>query len=248
MINPMGLPGEIVLFTGASSGIGRETSILASRLGAKVTMIARNEERLQETQSQMEGIVHKAYSFDLNQLDQIENMVKQIVSEQGPVDGFAHCAGISPIRPLTLTKTDFLDSVMKINFYSFVELLRILGKRRYSNDRASLVAISSVAGRKGAKTQNAYAASKAAIEGIISSAAKELAERSIRVNATVFGMIRTNMYQSFLDAGGEDSSLVGQYLGIGETSDAAYAILFLLSDASKFITGTTLVADGGYLA
>lgn len=250
MINPMELTGKHVLITGASSGIGRAACILASQLGAKVSMIARSEEGLLQTKAEMEGTGHPFYILDLTQLDKIEDLVKQIAAQQGPVDGFVHCAGITKNCPVSLTKTDSIDAMMRTNFYAFAEFIRVMAKRKYSNKCASFVGISSVAALCGDKAQGAYAASKAAMNGFIHPAAKELAERSIRVNTIAFGMIKTRMYyEDFLEIGGDTASLeAGQYLGVGELADAANAICFLLSDASKFITGTTLVADGGNLS
>lgn len=248
MINPMDLTGKHILITGASNGIGKETAILASCLGAKVSLVARSEEKLVDTLSKMENAGHKYYSFDLTQLEQIEDLIKKIVSEQGCIDGFVHCAGIAPMRPLAQTRPGYLQEVMNINFYSFAELMRIISKKKNSNDGASFIGVSSIAAIRGAKAQDAYSASKAAIIGMISPIAKELASRKMRMNAVAFGMIDTGMYQYFLDHGGDDSTLSNQYFGVGKPEDAANVIAFLLSGASAFITGTTIVADGGSLS
>lgn len=249
MINPMDLSGKHILITGASSGIGRATCILCSQLGAKVSMIARNEERLKETLSQMEGEGHAAYAFDLTQIDGIEKLLKHIVTEQGLLDGFVHCAGITSGRPVKLITNGYLAETMQINFASFVEFARVLSGKRITKDGASIVAISSVAALGGGKAQGAYAASKAAIIGMIHPISKELGVRKIRINSIAFGMINTDMYQTFLKNGGDEKALIDrQYLGVGEPIDAANTITFLLSDASRLITGTTLVADGGYLS
>ena len=249
MTNPMDLTGKHILITGASSGIGRATCILCSQLGAKVSMIARNEERLKETLSLMEGNGHGPYSFDLTQIEGIENLIKGIAAEKGPLDGAVHCAGISTGRPLKTAKYDYVSEMMQINFMPFAELLRILSSKRISSDGASFVGIASVASLSGEKAQGAYAASKAAINGLVHSAAKEMSTRKIRVNSVAFGMINTGMFESFEQAGGNLEALLSrQYLGVGEPLDAANAIAFLLSDASRFITGTTLIADGGFLS
>jgi NAD(P)-dependent dehydrogenase (short-subunit alcohol dehydrogenase family) len=249
MINPMDLSGKHILITGASSGIGRETSITASQLGAKLSLVARSAERLNETLTSIARDINHAYSFDLRQLDGIENLIKMIVSENGPLDGLVNCAGIALNRPIKMVKPEFLQDVFSINFFPFVELVRAVTKKNMSNDGASFVGISSVAAFKGNKAQGAYAASKAATDAIIKPMAKELSERGIRVNTAAFGMIRTDMYKYFLDAGGDDELLkADQYLGVGEVEDAANVICFLLSGASRFITGTSLLADGGFLS
>ncbi|MEG1752294.1 MAG: SDR family oxidoreductase [Christensenella sp.] len=248
MKNPMSLSDKHILITGASSGIGRATAILASELGAKVSLVARTEERLQETLSLMAGNEHHAFVSDLSDLNGIEDLCKNILDTMGTIDGFIHCAGIGINRPIALSKPDFAESTMRINFYAFLELVRILGKKKFSNEKASFIAVSSVAAIRGDKAQGVYSASKAALCGIIHPMAKELAARSIRVNALAFGMVRTEMYEAFQENGGKEEALTAQYLGLGSCEDAANVSCFLLSNASKFITGTTLVADSGYLS
>jgi NAD(P)-dependent dehydrogenase (short-subunit alcohol dehydrogenase family) len=248
MINPMELTGKHILIAGASSGIGYATAVLASQLGAKLSLLARRENKLNEILPQLEGVGHRAYIFDLAQLDRIEEMINAIVSENGTLDGFVYCAGISPVRPIKITKSDFMKSVFEINLFPYVELIKSIVKRKNCNDNASIIGISSVAAFKPNKTQTAYAASKAAINGVTKVIAKEVADRRIRVNAVAFGMIYTKLYEDFLAAGGDESLLSDQYLGIGDQRDAANVLCFLLSEASKFITGTCLVADGGFLS
>ncbi|MEA5136734.1 MAG: SDR family oxidoreductase [Candidatus Fimivivens sp.] len=248
MINPMEMSGKHIIVTGASSGIGKATAINLSKLGAVVTIIARREDKLKDTLSTMEGDVHNYFICDVSDLKSIESCIKEIVAAKGPADGFVHCAGIGSNRPISLTKPEFIKEMMEVNFFAFAEFLRVLSKRRNSNEGASFVGISSVASIRGDKAQGGYAATKAAMNGILHSYAKELADRRIRLNTVAFGMINTEMYQEYIANGGSSESLNGQYLGIGELEDAANIISFLLSDASKFITGTTLVADGGYLS
>lgn len=247
MINPMQLEKKHIVITGASSGIGRATAILASKLGATVSLVARNKERLEKTVLEMENNPGCCFCSDLAQISEIENLVKLIVERNGPIDGFVHCAGMGINRPISISKNEFISQTMQINFYAFAELLRVFTKRKNSHDGASCIAISSVASLKGDKAQGAYAASKAALNGYIHPAAKELAPRGIRVNTVAFGMIATELYEEFKRCGGSaEEQLRGQYLGIGTTTDAANIICFLLSDGAKFITGTTVIADGGY--
>lgn len=248
MLNPMELNGKNILITGASTGIGQATAVLASRLGANIRIVARREDKLKDTIGQMDGEGHLYYTADLTELIEIEALVKKIVSDGGALDGFVHCAGIAPTRPIKLTKPDYLHEVMQINFYSFVELIRVITKKKNCNDGASMVGISSVAAIKGNKAQGAYTASKAAVASIVAPMAKEFSDRRIRVNAVAFGMIHTQLYEQFLEAGGEAEALKNQYLGIGSTEDAANILCFLLSNASRFITGTVLHVDGGYLS
>ena len=247
-LNPMDLTGKHILVTGASSGIGRQTAITASRLGARLSLMARNRDRLAETMAALEGDGHASHVFDLTNLGGIADVIKGIVADSGPLDGLVNSAGVGELRPLRLSNPDFLDKVFRINFFPFVELVRCAGNRKHSNPGASFVGISSVAAFRGARAQGAYAASKAAIDAVVRPMAKELADRRVRVNAAAFGMIHTEMYQNFLDVVGSDEALASQYLGVGQTEDAAHVICFLLSDASRFVTGSTLIADGGFLS
>ena len=252
MINPMDLTDKHILISGASSGIGKETAIHLSQLGAKITMIARNEQKLQKVKANLEGDGHSYYSFDLNTLDEIEALVKKMVLEQGKFDGFVHSAGIGTARPLSLTTSKFVDEIMRINFYSFIELTRIITKKKNCSDNASVVAVSSISSIMGDKAKTIYSASKGAIDSAVKSMAHELSERKIRINSVLPGYINTEMtheyYESVGEAAFEQDVLAKQYLGLGEPIDVANTIAFLLSDAAKLITGTNLYVDGGYLS
>lgn len=244
--------GKNIIVTGASSGIGRGTAIFLSELGARIILIARNKEKLEETISQLHNGDHKIYPFDLKETEKIEGLVKDVVKENGKVDGFVHCAGIATMRPLSLTKTNFLHDMMLINFYSYVELIRCISKKGNCSEGASFVGMSSVASIDGIKSKVAYCSSKAAMDSATRCLAKELASKNIRVNNVVAGFIKTEMFDDYLETAGneavENNIYANQYLGMGEIKDATNAIAFLLSDASKFITGTGFVVDGGYLS
>ena len=142
MVNPMDLSGKTVLITGASDGIGKATAILLSQLGARIVMIARNRDKLQAVLEELEGKAHKWYSYDLKGIEGIEGLVKTIVNDNGPLDGFVHSAGIASMRPLKMTTYDFLHDMMLINFYSFIELIRCLSKKRNFRDGMSIVGMS----------------------------------------------------------------------------------------------------------
>lgn len=248
MTDIFGLKNKHIVVTGASAGIGKETAKLLSQFGANVSLVARREEQLKATVSEMAGDKHRYYVCDLSNMAGIGELVDSIVRESGSLDGFIHCAGIGANLPVSMTKPDTIDSVMKTNFYSFAEFIRFLAKKKNSNSNASFVGVSSVASLKGDKSQGAYAASKAAMNAYVHPAAKELAGRNIRVNTVAFGMIKTEAYQKFLKSGGQDIALQNQYLGYGEPTDAANLLVFMVSDASKLITGTTIICDGGYVS
>ena len=252
MINPMDLTGKKILITGASSGIGKATAIQLSKLGAKIVLIARNEEKLRDAFSQLKGDGHAYYSFDLKNISEVESLIKRIITDFGAINGCVHCAGIAPMRPISMTKYDFIHDVMQINFYSFVELVRCLSKKGNYIEGGSFIAMSSAASRIGDKSKVAYCASKAALDSSIRCMAKELAVKKIRVNSVMPGWVATEMYTDYIAEHGtsEDAGkiLARQYMGVTEPIEIANAVAYLLSDMSKTITGTSLVIDGGCLS
>ncbi len=252
MINPMDLSGKHILITGASQGIGKATAIHISRLGAKVALVARNKEKLEDVLSALEGEGHAAHAFDLKQIQDIEGLVKKIVLEAGALNGLVHCAGVATMRPLAMTRTDYLHDMMLTNFYAFIELSRVFSKKQNYVRNASIIGISSVAGSNGLKSKVAYCSSKSAVDGAIRALAVELQDKGIRVNAVIPGFIKTELYDSYIGSTSEEdferNVLARQVMGLGGTIDVANAVAYLLSEASQFITGTGLVVDGGYLA
>ncbi|MCK9471880.1 MAG: SDR family oxidoreductase [Bacilli bacterium] len=251
MINPMSLQGKIVLVTGASAGIGKATAIQLSKLGAKLILVARNRERLEETLNSLEGKDHAFYSFDLSHISSIEEFAKNVTKNHGSLSGLVHSAGISKARPLTLLKNINLNEIMTINFYSFIEIVRCFSKKKSFCDGGSIVAVSSISSIKGYKSKTAYNASKAALDSSIRCIAGELANKRIRINSVMPGWVATEMLERFSDrtAGiqeGEDT-VSKQFLGLVEPIEVANLIAFLLSDATKTITGTSVLIDGGLL-
>ena len=253
MINLIELNGKKIIITGASSGIGREIAVLTSMLGAQLILIARNTERLENVISRLEGTNHKYYSYDLSDIDGIELLIKTIINDNGPVDGFVHSAGISGSRPLHMLKPKNMNDVMDINFNSFVEIIRCLSKRNNLKPNASIVGISSVAGQQGNISKTAYCASKAAMDASVRCIAKELAKNGVRANTVAPGLTDTPIFKRFLDNSGNDSKdaqmvLERQYLGLISPQNVANTVAFLLSDASKFITGQVISIDSGRLS
>jgi NAD(P)-dependent dehydrogenase (short-subunit alcohol dehydrogenase family) len=252
MTNPMELSGKKILITGASAGIGRATSILLSELEAQIIMVARREEQLKETLAKLNGKGHSYYCYDLKDINGIENMINIIISDNGSIDGFVHSAGIGNTRPLKMMKHTFVKDVMEINFYSFIEIARCITKKNNYNAGLSMVGISSVSSLQGNQSKTAYCASKAAMDAAIRCMAKELAPKKIRVNSVMPGLIKTDIFDAFLDKGADSEDvkhvMARQYLGIGEPKDVANMVAYLISDASKFITGTSIAVDGGRLS
>ena len=242
--NPYSLEGKIILITGASSGIGRAASIECSKLGATVIITARNEKRLQETLSLMEGEGHRYFVCDLAKTDNISVLVSQLPQ----IDGFISNAGINVMLPISFMNDDDVKSIFQVNTVSPMLLLKELVKKKKINKYASVVYTSSMAGIGAAAVGNGiYTASKGAISSFIKVAALELAPRKIRVNAVCPGMTETSMiYDDSLNNEQLQKDMERYPLGrYGDPKDIAWAMIYLLSDASAWITGINLVIDGG---
>lgn len=251
MLNPMDLTGRRIIVTGASSGIGRTCAILLSRLGAEVILVARNQVRLQETKDLLETReIHHVIPCDLSLTGDIANLARALDFTENKIHGFVHAAGIIGIIPISATTPKVVADMMAVNFFSYIELCRIFSKRFYSRDGASFVAISSTASQAAWKGGVAYCASKAALDAATRALALEFVGRRIRFNTVVPSYIRTSIVDEAAETGIDTQAVVDQKqpFGFGDPEDVAYAVAFLLSDAAKFITGSNMVVDGGYLA
>ena len=246
MYNPYNLTDKVILVTGASSGIGRATAIECSKLGAKLIITARNEERLKETLDALEGEGHQMLLADLSDSDAIEALVNELPK----IDGFSCNAGVAITQPIPFYKEDEIERIFKINTFSMMMLTKFLVKKKKLNKGASIVYTASIGNVYSAGVANGiYGASKCAIDGFMRTAAVELAPKGIRCNSVNPGMVET----AIMDNNGritaeqfeEDKKKypLGRY---GRPEDIAWAIIYLLSDASSWITGTALKIDGGH--
>lgn len=249
MTNATRFRNKTIIITGASSGIGKETAYLLSRQGAKLILIARNEEKLNDVCLNLTGFDHVYYKYDLKEIDGIESLIKKIVATNGKIDGFVHSAGISELRPLQMSNYNFIHNMMLVNFYSFIEFVRCLTKKGCYNENMSIVVMSSIAAIKGFKGQIVYSATKSALNGAVRSISKEIAEKKIRINSINAGFVKTDMYENYLHKTGKsenDERFANYILGLANPLDIANSIAFLLSYESRIITGTNMVVDSGY--
>lgn len=245
--NPFTLEGKTILITGASSGIGRATAIECSRMGATVVLTARNEERLQETLSQMSGEGHQILTADLSNEDDI----MALAAATPALNGVVNCAGYTEIKPLKFLSQKMLDGIFGANLFSAMQLTRHLLKKKKIQNAASLVFLSSLATTAPSKGNGAYEATKSALEAYSRACAVELAERGIRSNSIHPGMVETEFLQSLAEdmdsfsinkAADEQRYLMKRY---GKPEDVAWMAIYLLSDASAWVTGTAMIIDGG---
>ena len=253
MNNPFSLEGKTILVTGASSGIGRQCSISCSEMGAIVVLIGRNKERLEETKQLMfQAEKHLICVADLTEYDKIEMLIKVITDRVGKIYGIVHSAGISTTLPVRMVSPQKMESFFQTNVFGAINLTRFLTKKaNFSEDGGSIIFVSSVMGIVGEVAKSLYSMTKGALISGSRSLALELADRKIRVNCISPGVVITPMAQNAVYSRDEESlnKITRLHpLGLGVPEDVANTCIFLLSDASKWITGTNIVVDGGYTA
>lgn len=243
--NPFSLEGKKILITGASSGIGRAAAIECSKIGASVYITGRNIERLEETLSKMSGDDNHAIQADLTKSEDIQ----KIVSEIPVLDGCVNNAGIAKPLIVQFISNEALNEVFSINTFAPIILVQGIVRLKKIVNGGSIVFTSSISGLMcSAIGASLYSASKSAINGFIKGAALDLSAKGIRVNCVNPGMIDTNIFnegQISKEQLEEDKKRypLKRY---GKPEEVAYAIIYLLSDASKWMTGSNIVIDGGY--
>lgn len=245
MYNPFSLKGKVILVTGASSGIGQVTAVECSKMGARVIITARNAERLQETFELLIGDGHRQILADISKEDDINNLVNQLPV----VDGVVSNAGIAGTTLVNFYKKEEIETMFSTNTISAALLTKMLVKKKKLNNPSSIVFTSSAEGVFGSTPANGiYGMTKAALNAFMQTAALELAKKGIRCNTVNPSMVKTKMAEPAgaisaeqLDADRKKYPL-GRY---GEPEDIAYAIIYLLSDAASWVTGSALKLDGG---
>jgi len=246
MNNPFSLEEKTILVTGASSGIGKATAVECSKMGANVIITGRNEERLSETFEELQGDKNQKFVCDLTSQENMEELVKQVPN----LDGIVHCAGIGDNHsPFQFVSEEKLKTVFDINFFAPALLSKTLVKTKKVQNGASIVFISSIMGNNLLRVASSvYAASKSAVAAIAKGMALDLAPKKIRVNSVLPGRIETPMItlESELTDEQRDIDIKTYPLKrYGKPEEVAYAAIYLLSDASCWVTGSNLTIDGG---
>lgn len=243
--NPFSLEGKTILVTGASSGIGKACAIECSRMGAKVIINGRDETRLNQTLIELEGEGHTSIIGDCSNQQEIERMVNEIPT----FDGMVLCAGLGLSVPVQFSSREKMNPIFEINFFGTVELMRLIYKNKKIAKGGSIVLMDSIGGLYNFAISNGiYGATKAALNSFSKFAAKEFASRKIRVNCICPGMIDTPLIhhgtitEEQLQEDAKKNYPLGRY---GKPNEVAYGAVYLLSDASAWVTGIDLIIAGG---
>lgn len=244
MENPFSLIGKRVLVTGAGSGIGRAISVMASNMGATIVLVDIRQDLMDETLLLLKGEGHTSIQADLSDMEQI----KAIVEKVEPLDGLVNNAGVPNTKPLQFIGEEEFERVLSLNTKAPVFLTNLLFKKKKLTKGASLVFTSSLAGLYTFTPANGlYSMSKAALTSYAKSCAVEFASRGIRSNCVCPAMVNTHLRSSLGFSEEEYLKDVQKYLlkRYAEPEEIASSVVFLLSDGASYITGHTLLVDGG---
>ena len=243
MYNPYSLEGKTILITGASSGIGRRTAIECSKMGATLVITGRNQERLNDTLASLEGEGHLTFAGDLTDDTAMEALMEQLP----PLNGVFFCAGVTDTTPAKFIDEDKIERVFSINIKSPMLLTKWLVKKKKIQAGASLVYMSSYGAEVVTPGLGIYAASKGAVNSFMRTIATELSARKVRANSIMAMMVQTELIDTLGSLSKEDIEKdEAKYpLGYGKPEDIAFAVIYLLSDASKWVTGSIIKMDGG---
>lgn len=244
MDNFLNLEGKRIIVTGASSGIGRSTAIALSQQGAEVVIIGRREDELLKTFHNLSGNKHVMIVADLTDYNSYNDIFNQ-ATQVGKLDGFVHCAGLAKPVPAKMLSEKLIKETFDINFVSFMELVKHFIKKKNS-EKGSIVVVSSQLAYSPHKCMSIYAASKGAVDSAVKSLAYELLDKNYRVNSVVPGPVETPMAMQSTQVY-EANIQEGISLGMAQPVDIANAIMFLLSDVSRYVTGRSYFVDGGRL-
>jgi NAD(P)-dependent dehydrogenase (short-subunit alcohol dehydrogenase family) len=241
-VSPFSLENKTMFISGASSGIGACTAIECSKMGAKVIISGRNEDRLNKTYCQLEGTGHIQLLIDLNVKEDMDELTQKLPQ----IDGLALCAGITKTLPVKFISDKSIEEIFQTNIFSSMQLIQKLLKLKKINKGGSIVFISSISTAYADKGNSIYAASKGAMNSFSKVLALELASQKITSNCIQPGFVPSMMLEKGIITKEQLIEEQKKYpLGFGNPQDIANGIIYLLSDAAQWVTGSVLTIDGG---
>lgn len=249
-MNYFSLENKTILITGASSGIGEACAIECDKLGAKLILLGRDEKRLYNTLNKLSNKNHRILSVDLINFENLANILNVFLEDFHDIDGVINSAGITSTIPFKIFKTNQLEEILKINVTASFFITKLL-LPKLNKKGASIIFISSIMANIGEKAKTMYSISKGAVSSGARCLSVEYSSRNIRVNTIAPGIVNTPMTKNSTYKQNNElkaKTLEKYPLGFGEPVDIANACVFLISDASKWITGSEIIVDGGYSA
>lgn len=252
VFNKKALLNKKILITGASSGIGEGCAKQFSKCGAKLILLGRDENKLNNIRLELDNTQdHSILKADLSEEDEAFKVICNLKELVLPLDGIFHSAGKELIKPINLVKSADFNSVFFPSVKAAISISRALSRKNIMANNASVIFMSSVAAISGTPGLSAYSASKSAFIGLTKSLALEFAHRNIRFNSLLAGAVKTPMHERLLknlSSKSKDEYEAKHPLGFGKTTDISNIATFLMSDASQWITGSSICVDGGYTA
>lgn len=243
--NPFTLEGKTILVTGASSGIGKATALECAKMGAKLVITGRDETRLNEVYNSLEGEGHTQIIADLS----IDEDIQRLAKEVPVLNGCVNNAGYNIMSVIQFIKKDDLERIMNVNLTAPIILTQLLVKNKKMAKDSSIVFTSSISARGRNSVGNSmYSATKGGLSSFMKNAALELAAKRIRCNAVLPGMVETPLKEGKSNITEEQWEINRQLYPLkrfGKPEEIAFGIIYLLSDASAWVTGTELIIDGG---
>lgn len=243
--------GKNYLILGATSGMGEACARLLANKDSNLVIVGRNKEKLKSLESELHGNILPV-CYDLNNLENLKSIFLVCSENRIKLDGMVYSAGVDGTWPVKVNSVTSMQQMMNVNCFAFVELGKYFYSKRYSNEGASIVAISSLASLTAEVGMAAYSASKAALNSVVRTMSKEFVRRKIRVNAVLPGGVSTPMAQqkgmllAGLESGNETATAGnGQPLGMIPAAVVAEQIQYLLSDKAIYMTGELVTISGG---
>tara|TARA_B100000073_G_C23683445_1_gene553499 strand:- start:251 stop:1030 length:780 start_codon:yes stop_codon:yes gene_type:complete len=241
-----------ILITGATSGIGYECVRNLSSMGANLILTGRSSEKLDEIKISLDKRSNVlTIQKDFSKRNAGSSLIKSLPPEWLPLDGMFHAAGNILVKPLSLSNREDFDNLAQVSLHTILEISKFISKKKYFANGSSIVLMSSIASILGTTGLAYYSSIKSSINSICNSMAIELATKGIRVNTILAGAVETNMHKKITSILSKD--LIEKYenkhlLGFGKAEDISHMVSFLLSPASRWITGSSIIVDGGFSA